>query len=53
MLTSIISLILWFALLGSGAWFLVKPRRTDPHGVAYGDYPALPSDALGHFGDGV
>jgi len=45
---SIISLILWFALLGSMAWFLVKPRRSDPHAIAYGDVPALPNDALGH-----
>jgi len=43
---SIISLILWFALLGSGAWF-IRPKRTDAPTI-YGDVPHLPFDALGH-----
>jgi len=47
-MAGIISLILWFALLGSGAWFVTHEPETDAHGEAYGDYPALPSDALGH-----
>jgi hypothetical protein len=52
---SIISLILWFALLGSLAWFVTHEPEIDAHGEAYGDWPnvPVPDDALGHFGDGV
>jgi len=48
-MASIISLILWFALLGSLAWFLSRPKRTDAPTI-YGDVPHLPFDSLGHFG---
>jgi hypothetical protein len=47
---SIISLILWFALLGSGAWFVTREPVEEE---SYGDWPCVPDDALGHFGDGV
>jgi len=51
-MAGIISLILWFALLGSLAWFLVKPKRIGPHAIAHGDVPhvPVPGDSLGHFG---
>jgi len=42
-MAGIISLILWFALLGSGAWFLVKPKRIGPHAIAHGDVPHVPA----------
>jgi hypothetical protein len=45
---SIISLILWFALLGSGAWMLSRPKRTDAHGEPYGDWPNVPEIAPVH-----
>jgi hypothetical protein len=52
MLASIISLILWFALLGSGAWFLVKPRRSDAPTI-YGDVPHLHSSLRLHNDGGL
>jgi len=48
---SIISLILWFALLGSLAWFLVKPKRTDAPTI-YGDVIEIPSVSLRLHNDG-
>ena len=49
---SIISLILWFAFLGSLAWFVTHESETDAHGEPYGDWPnvPVPDDSLGHFG---
>jgi hypothetical protein len=51
-MASIISLILWFALLGSLAWFLVKPRRSDAPTI-YGDVPHLPSSLRLHNDGGL
>jgi len=46
-MAGIISLILWFTLLGSGAWFVTHEPETDAPTI-YGDVPHLPFDALGH-----
>jgi hypothetical protein len=48
---SIISLILWFALLGSLAWF-IRPKRTDAPTI-YGDVPHLPSSLRLHNDGGL